>query len=149
MTVRQHRMGLSLAAILGLAVLPTALLAQTDKAPPLVGPASRAIQQAAPAQATPPAKTPVPALPIGAKSLRVLNIANQALALAYYDGMAWHDVSIPSGGTADVNCPGCGTTIALRFNNGATVETRQVALGTVAQLQWADATKRWALVTTD
>lgn len=133
------------AVAIALCALAAPAQAQTKvQAPPLVGPSSRL-----PPPADTGTKAVVPTVPVGAKTVRIVNIANQNLGLAYWDGMvAWHDITVPSGGSADVNCPSCGATLTVRFNNGAAVETRQVTLGTVVQLQWSEATKRWALVTT-
>jgi hypothetical protein len=82
--------------------------------------------------------------PLPEDRIRVQNIGNQHLFIAYWDGQsAWRDVSVESGRTTDVVCPKCSGTIAVTYHNGREKKSVTAKGGSTYILGWSPQAGVW------
>jgi len=78
--------------------------------------------------------------------IRIFNIGDQRLFLAYWDGdSAWQQLSVDSGQSRDVVCSKCADAITVAYHNGKE-NTRVKATGGVTYvLSWSAQAGVWTL----
>lgn len=84
--------------------------------------------------------------PLGADSIRIKNVGNQQLFIAYRDGDSdWRNLAIGAGLTADVSCPKCAGLITIAFHNGKENTSVRIKGGSIYLLGWSAPAQAWVL----
>ena len=125
---------------LALAALVSAAQAQTVREPlganaePRMIPQERAVQE----------QLRAPASPIPRDGIRLSNIGNKDLDIAYWNGAGeWKTVTVRSAGMLDVSCPKCVDFVVLYFPSGPQRKPLKAAMGAVYTLYWSTETQAW------
>jgi hypothetical protein len=82
--------------------------------------------------------------PLSRDSIRIRNVGDQPLFLAYWDGQ-WRQISIGAGRVSDVACSKCEGTLTVAFHNGKQNETVKVRGGRAYLLGWSAEAGTWVL----
>jgi len=84
--------------------------------------------------------------PIGPNQVRIINISDQQLFIAYSDGTSsWKNVIISSGLAADIQCLQCGDEVTVAFHNGKENVSVKVKKGSAYSLGWSSQQSAWVL----
>ncbi len=85
-----------------------------------------------------------PASPIPRDGIRLNNISNKDLDIAYWNGAGeWKTVTVRSSATLDVPCPKCVDFVVLYFPSGKQRNPLKAAMGAVYTLYWSTETQAW------
>jgi hypothetical protein len=85
-----------------------------------------------------------PSLP--ADRIRILNIGDRQLFVAYWDGdSAWKPTAIDAGRSTDISCPRCAGMITVAFHNGRENKQIRAKGGEIYVLSWSVPLGSWVL----
>jgi hypothetical protein len=113
---------------------------------PPIGP--RAIETAPVLEMLPDPRDPLAqkSQPLAEDRIRIVNIGNQNLFIAYWDGdSAWKQAAIDAGRATEVSCPKCAGTITVAFHNGRENKSLKVKGGGTYLLGWSAQAGAWVL----
>jgi hypothetical protein len=127
----------------GAAVAITILIlisgARADEVPPPRPPIG-------PSAMRPPPQEGLDSRPVAQNQIRIINVTNQQLFMAYWDGASnWKNVSIGSGLATDIQCLQCGDEVTVAFHNGKENVSVKVKMGSVYSLAWSGQQSAWVL----
>jgi hypothetical protein len=84
--------------------------------------------------------------PIAPNQIRIINISDQQLFIAYSDGASsWKNVTIGSGLAANIQCLQCGDEVSVAFHNGKENVSVKVKIGSAYSLGWSAQQSAWVL----
>lgn len=85
-------------------------------------------------------------LALAANQIRITNISDRQLFIAYWDGAStWMNMSISSGLAADIQCLQCGEEVTVAFHNGKENVSVKVKMGGAYSLGWSGQQSAWIL----
>ncbi len=82
--------------------------------------------------------------------VRIVNVGDQRLFIAYWDGeAAWKQAAIEAGRQMEVSCPKCAGTITVAFHDGKETKRVRVKGGDTYFLGWSDQAAAWVMTSAD
>lgn len=84
--------------------------------------------------------------PLPEDRIRISNVGNQMLYIAYWDGdSAWKQAAIDAGRSMEVSCPKCAGTITVAFHDGKENKSVKTKGGGTYYLGWSAQAGAWVL----